>query len=162
MSLSGRLGRGVRKRQSHPIALHGQSRINRFQRKLARARQTVRFRDDGGWVGREEEAEEGVVEVKGKAGSPGCDGDGGGASTPKFSAHSGGWTGLVYRRRYFAPAYSVFLIYFSLLSLHYHHNLLHRSHVQLFCMRFPASFAAYVTRSRVHLQGEIRMYNANL
>jgi hypothetical protein len=28
--------------------------------------------------GGEEEVEEGVVEVKGKAGSPGCDGDGGG------------------------------------------------------------------------------------
>ncbi|KAJ5907171.1 uncharacterized protein N7473_004087 [Penicillium subrubescens] len=38
----------------------------------------VEIRDAGGWVGREEEAEEGVVEVKGKAGSPGRDGDGGG------------------------------------------------------------------------------------
>ena len=28
--------------------------------------------------GREEEVEEGVVEGEGKAGSPGCDGDGGG------------------------------------------------------------------------------------
>jgi hypothetical protein len=55
--------------------------------------QNVEFRDAGGWVGREEEAEEGVVEVKGKAGSPGRDGDGEGASTPKFSAHSGGKPG---------------------------------------------------------------------
>jgi hypothetical protein len=43
----------------------------------------VEIRDAGWWVGREE-AEEGVVEVKGKAGSPGRDGDGGGGSTPKL------------------------------------------------------------------------------
>lgn len=52
--------------------------------------QMSRFRDVGGWVEREEEVKEGVVEVKGKAGSPGCDGDGGrGPSTPKFGAPSG-------------------------------------------------------------------------
>lgn len=44
----------------------------------------------GGWWGGGGRG--GVVEVKGKAGSPGCDGDG--APTPRFSAHSWGGQGF--------------------------------------------------------------------
>lgn len=70
---------GGSKRQSHPIALHGQSRINGFHKKPARARRCKGSSSGMPAVGgREEEVEEGVVEGEGKAGSPGCDGDGGG------------------------------------------------------------------------------------
>lgn len=53
----------------------------------------------GGWWGGGGKVEEGVVEVKGKAGSPGCDGDGGVASDSQIQCPHLGWTGLVYWRR---------------------------------------------------------------
>lgn len=165
MSLSGRLGRGIRKRQSHPIALRDLRQINGFQRKLARARQ-CKWSDSGmlagGWRG-EEEVKEGVVEVKGKAGSPGCDGDGGrGAFDSQVQCTQRGWTGLIYRRTCFAVFYSIIWIYFTLLGLNYPYKLWHRTCVQLFCMRFPASFAAYVTWSRGHLQGRSEVCSEQL
>lgn len=73
------------------------------------AMHNVGIRDAGGWVGGEE-AEEGVVEVKGKAGSPGRDGDGGrGLRLPNVNHTAGiGWDLL--------PAQILCSILFSLLN----------------------------------------------